>query len=140
MNPLDVFFARWAAVAMPLPLLEVVNTPVDLDTLPDSWAGAYVQGDSRGDVTMGSNPWLEWQGQIVVGLLTKSGTGRAVLDAAADAVREHFQAYITPDGSLEFLSVIEPEDTEPEASGVWWRLAMRVTFVLQGRRAEPLVP
>ena len=59
MSPLDAFVARWNAVPMPIPLFEVVNIRVDLDDKPDAWAGALDQGDTQGDVTMGTNPWNE---------------------------------------------------------------------------------
>jgi hypothetical protein len=140
MTPLDVFVARWNAVAMPLPIFPVVNILVDLDGKPDAWAGALDQGDARGDVTLGSNPWLETHGQIFVALIAKSGTGDAVLAAAVDAMRDHFQGYRLPDDALRFPTVIGPEDNNPEGNGVWWQLTMRVPYVLQARRAEPLVP
>jgi hypothetical protein len=142
MNPLDVFYARWnaAAALIGIPIFEVINTGVDLDDMPDLWAGALDQGDTRTDVTMGSNPWLETHGQIVVGMFAKSGTGRAALESAVDRVREVFQGYRTANDGVRFPQVIGPEDVQPEATGAWWHLAMRVPYIMQARRAEPLVP
>lgn len=134
MTPLDEFYARWAAVGMPVPLLEVVNTNVDMSALPDQWAGALLLSDNRGDVTLGSAPWVEESGQIVVGLLARAGKGRTLLDSAVDALRQYFHGYLTSDGTIHFLAVIGPEDIDPEANGEWWRLGMRVPFTVQSRR------
>lgn len=136
MKPMDEFIARWAAVPMPLPLVDVVNTPVELNALPAQWAGAVKQSDNRVDVTMGSLPWVEETGNIIVGLLARSGTGADILDAAVDALRLHFHGWHTPDNGVVFLSVIGPEDIDPEADGEWWRLGMRVPYVVQGRHSQ----
>jgi len=140
MTPLDAFVSRWNAVAMPIPLFAVVNIRVDLDGKPDAWAGALDQGDTQGDVTMGTNPWTELHGQIFVALIGKSGTGDALLAAAIEAMREHFQGYRLADDAVRFPTVIGPEDAAPNGDGMWWQVTMRVPYVAQARRVEPLVP
>ena len=140
MSPLDAFVARWNAVPMPIPLFEVVNIRVDLSDKPDAWAGALDQGDTQGDVTMGTNPWQETHGQIFVALIAKSGSGDDLLAAAIDALREHFQGYRLPDDAVRFPTVIGPEDAAPNGDGMWWQVTMRVPYIVQARRAEPLVP
>jgi hypothetical protein len=137
-KPLDEFFARWNAVPMPIPLVEVVNTNVDLDGLPDQWAGAIYQSENAGDVTMGSQPWVEETGTIQVGLLARSGKGKDLLDAAVAALRTYFHGWVSADASVHFVSVIGPDDIDPEADGEWWRLGLRVPFIVQSRRSHPV--
>lgn len=140
MTPLDEFVARWNAVNMPIPFVEVENSGIDLDQVPDRWASAMLQGDARADVTLGSNPWVEETGQIVVGLFARSGTGRSQLDEAVAKLRTEFHGYMTPDNGLHFLAVNGPEDIDPDADGEWWRLAMTIPYRVQTRRAEPIPP
>lgn len=137
MTPMDEFKARWAASAMPLPLMDVVNTSVDLDDMPDLWAGPVLQSELRADVTMGSNPWVEEQGNIMVALLAHSGAGEGVLDAAVAAMRLHFQGWASADNQIHFSAVVGPENSEPEGNGEWWVLTMRVAYVVQSRRIHP---
>lgn len=138
MTPLDEFYQRWDGLDMPVPLIEVVNTNPDLDTLPDQWAGALQRSDHRSDATLGSQPWVEETGQIIVGFLARSGTGRETLDAAVDALRLGFHGYLSPDGAIHFVAVIGPEDIDPEANGEWWRLGFRVPYIVQSRRVHPV--
>lgn len=138
MTPLDEFVARWNAVAMPIPFVEVVNSRVDLDSVPEQWGSAMLQSDQRLDVTLGSSPWLEETGTVVVGLFARSGTGRSLLDEAAAWLRSSFHGYITPDNALHFVAVNGPEDIDPEADGEWWRLAFTVPYRVQSRRVAPV--
>lgn len=137
MTPLDEFKARWAALPMPLPLMDVVNTSTDLDDMPDVWAGPVLQSEGRADVTMGSNPWVEERGIITLGLCARSGKGENLLDASVAAVRRHFHGWSSADQSIQFFAVTGPENIEPEANGEWWVLAMHVPFIVQGRRVQP---
>lgn len=138
MTPLDQFVARWSAVQMPIPFIEVVNTDPELNTLPDLWGSALMQSDQRSDVTLGSFPWVEESGQIIVGMFARAGTGRNGLDEATAQLRRFFHGYMTADNSLHFTSVIGPEDIDPQADGEWWRLGFTIPFVRQTRRAEPV--
>lgn len=137
MTPMDEFLARWEAADMPIPFVEVVNVPVDTDTLPDLWGSAMLQSERRTDVTMGSSPWVEESGVIIVGLFAKSGEGRSALDDAVAALREHFHGYVSDDETLAFTAVVGPEDIDPDADGEWWRLGFTVTYDIRDRRVEP---
>lgn len=135
MTPMDEFKARWDAIEMPIPFVEVVNTQVDTDALPDLWASALLQSEARRDITMGSEPWVEEAGTIIVGLFARSGTGRRGLDAAVASLREAFHGYISDDAGLHFIAVVGPEDIDPEADGEWWRLGFTVPYTITGFRA-----
>lgn len=138
MTPMDEFKARWNDIAMPIPFVEVVNTQVDTDELPELWASALLQSEARRDLTMGETPWFEEAGTIIVGMFARSGTGRSGLDAATTALREYFHGYISPDQTLHFRAVVGPEDIDPEADGEWWRLGFAVPYTIEDRRVEPL--
>lgn len=131
MTPLEIFAAIWAQVVTVLPYVEVVNTPVDTDTLPNEWAGAVYLPQSTEDVTMGSRPWVEERGTILIGLFTRSGKGPAALDAAVAEVRG--LAGAAKDG-LHLYQIDGPHDLDPEADGEWWRLALSAQYVYQYRR------
>lgn len=138
--PLDVFKARWLAAPMPIPFVEVVNTPVTVDQLPDQWGTAFEDSTARDDVTMGSNPWVVEEGNLVCALFCRSGTGRNILDAATDALRSIFHGYQTDDHLLHFVGVIGPSGDDPEAVGEWYRLTFLIVFRRSSRRVEPPVP
>lgn len=138
MTPMDELKARWQALAMPLPLIDVVNTEADLSDMPDLWAGPVLQSEERTDVTLGSNPWVEERGTIMLALCARSGKGESLLDASVAAVREKFHGWLSADKQIQFLAVTGPENTEPEANGEWWILTMRVPYTLQSRRAHPV--
>jgi hypothetical protein len=138
MSPLAEFKSRWAAQAMPLPLMDVVNTEVDLDDMPDLWAGPVLQSEERVDLTLGSNPWVEERGTIMLALCARSGQGENLLDASVAAVREKFHGWLSADLSIQFSAVTGPENTEPEANGEWWILTMRIPYTLQSRRSHPV--
>lgn len=138
MTPLDEFVARWETADMPIPFVETVNTAVDTDDLPDAWGSALLQVEAAGDVTLGSQPWMEEAGSIVVGLFARSGTGRNALDDAVTALREHFHGYVSADQSIHFTRVVGPEDIDPDADGEWWRLGFVVPYTVQSRRTEPV--
>lgn len=137
MTPLDQFVARWAD-KMPLPFVEAINVNVETDTLPDSWGSALLQSDARADVTMGALPHVEEAGELLVALFARSGTGRAGLDAAVDALRLHFHGYMTPDNALQFSAVVGPHDIDPQADGEWWRLAFTIPYLVWSRRVAPV--
>lgn len=139
MTPLDEFVARWNASSISVPFVEVVNTPVTLDMVPDEWGSAMIQaGEQRRDVTLGSNPWVEETGTIIVGLFAKSGTGRNSLDQAVSELRNTFHGWQSADRSIHFTSVNGPEDIDPEGAGEWWRLGLTVPYIVQSRRVEPV--
>lgn len=138
MTPLDEFVARWNAKGISVPFVEVVNTPVTLDEVPDRWGSALMHGDQRRDVSLGSNPWVEEIGTIVVGLFARSGSGRHQLNQAVDELRAVFHGWQSPDKSIHFTSVNGPEDIDPEGAGEWWRLGLTVPYIVQSRRVEPV--
>lgn len=137
MTPLDEFATRWNASAPPLPFVDVVNSGVDLDTMPARWGAAYLESETRSDITLGSRPWVAETGNVVVALVAKSGKGGAVLDDAVSWLRATFAGYKTQGFDLAFLGVVGPLEVNPEGDGVWWRLSFLVPYVLQSQRQEP---
>jgi hypothetical protein len=140
--PLELIKTRWALVAGIPPFFDTVNEQPDLEDMPDKWASALVQVESRTDVSMGSNPWVEERGNVVVGLFAKAGTGVTILDAEINALRAAFHGYVGQDGGNTFqvLAVEGPLDVDPETDGDWWRIALTMPYTYQSRRAEPVVP
>jgi hypothetical protein len=138
MTPLDQFIARWNAVPMPVPYVDVINTPIETNDLPDQWGSAVLEIDERADVTLGSNPHVEERGRIIVGLFERSGKGRNGLDAAVAALKLYFHQYMTPDNTLQITAVVGPEAIEPEADGEWWRLGFTLPCQIWSRRVEPV--
>lgn len=133
MTPLEVFTAIWAdQIGAALPLVETVNYGVETDKLPAKWAAVVYQPEQRADVTMGSNPWVEEQGQFLIGLFARSGTGPAVLDAEVALVRAAFHGAARD--NLVVSEVDGPHDLDPEADGEWWRLALTARFTFQTTR------
>lgn len=139
MMPLDQFKARWIASGR-LPLyVDVINTPVLTDSLPNTWGSALLSSQARTDLTMGSNAHVEESGEIIAALFARSGTGGGGLDAFVSALRDVFHGYMTADNTLQFRAVVGPQDIDPMADGEWWRLAFVVPYVVWSRRAEPVV-
>jgi hypothetical protein len=134
MTPLEIFFARWQAAIPPsaITYIEAVNLQTNINDAPDPWGAAVVQPTTRVDVTLGSTPWVEETGTILIGLFTRSGKGPAALDQAVDYVRQTFHGYRS-DGLL-ILSVDGPHDVDPEAMGEWWQVAMTANYQFQTRR------
>jgi hypothetical protein len=126
---------RWNASTPPLPFVEVINSQVDLDDMPDLWGSALLEVESRADVTMGSNPQVEEAGRISVTLVAKSGDGVAVLDSAVTWLRATFHGWKS--GDLIFTAVHGPVEM-PEAEGGWWPLGFLVPYTIQSRRVEPV--
>jgi hypothetical protein len=133
-TPLDVFKATWTAKipAAVLPYIEAVNSQVDTNEAPDVWGAAIVQPATRGDVTLGSTPWVEEAGHFLIGLFTRSASGPAALDQAVDYIRQTFHGF-RGDGLL-VLQVDGPLDGDPESVGEWWQLAMTARYTFQTRR------
>ena len=139
MSPLDILKERWA-VAMPIPFVEVVNTNVTTDELPDRWGTAFDDSNTRADRTLGSNPWVMEEGNLIAALFCRSGIGRSALDDAIAALRGSFHGFATPDNRLHFTSVIGPSADDNEGVGEWHRLTFLVTYLFSTRRAEPPAP
>ena len=140
MTPLDVFKVRWEAAPMPLPFFETVNSPMTIDELPEQWGTALLDSTTREDMTFGSNPWVNEDGNVVVALFCKSGVGRSTLDPAVDALRAFFHGYQSPDLKLHFVQVVGPAGDEPEGNGDWYRLTFLVPYRFRSRRLEPPMP
>jgi hypothetical protein len=134
MTPLEIFVARWqeAIPTSAITYYEVVNTQVDLNDAPEPWGTAVVQSESRADVTMGSNPWVDETGFFAIALVTRSGSGPATLNQAVDYIRQTFHGY-RKDG-LWITQVDGPHDTDPDGLGEWWQLFMTARFTFQTRR------
>ena len=133
-TPLAIFKQAWADLipAEVLPYIEAVNSQVDANAAPDVWGAAVLQPEQRGDVTLGSMPWVEETGTILVGLFTRSGSGPAVLDQAVDYIRQTFHGLRT--NGLVISQVDGPHDVDPESIGEWWQLAMTARYTFQTRR------
>ena len=139
-TPLAIFLQIWSEriPADVLPYVEAVNYGVDTNDAPDPWGAAIVQPEARADVTLGSKPWVEEAGTILVGLFTRSGSGPAALDEAVDYIRQTFHG-ARRDG-LVIWQVDGPHDVDPEGFGEWWQLALTARYTFQTRRAgtDPL--
>lgn len=132
MTPLELFEEMWLDNASGIPLVQVVNYGVDTNALPDVWGCAIYQVDEREDVTLGRTPWVEERGQFVVGLVARSGTGAAVLDAAVATIRKAFHGALR--SGLHVYAVDGPHDVDPEADGEWWRIVLTARFTFQTQR------
>lgn len=132
MTPLEIFEGIWTERAASIPYVEVVNYSVDTNDLPAIWGAAIYQPDQREDVTLGSTPWVEEQGQFLIGLMARSGTGPKVLDDAVATIRGAFHGEVR--GGLEIFAVDGPHDVDPEADGEWWRLVLTARFKFQSQR------
>lgn len=139
MTILDILQARWrgdafnpATLEPLIPLVDVVNTNVDLNDMPDKWAGAVVQEETSADLTMGSNPWVESTGFIAIGLFARSGTGVEIMDAEIAAVKDALHGWAS-DG-LEIGRVDGPLDVEPMAEGNWYQFALQAAYSFKYRR------
>jgi hypothetical protein len=133
-TPLAIFKQAWADLipAEALPYIEAVNSQVDANAAPDVWGAAVQQPEQRGDVTLGSQPWVEETGVFLIGLFTRSGSGPAALDEAVDYIRQTFHGFAS-DG-LVILQVDGPHDVEPDGVGEWWQLALTARYSFQTRR------
>ena len=140
MTPLEIFFERWQAAIPPtvVTYLEAVNARLDLNDAVDPWGAVVLQPETRGDVTLGSNPWVEETGQVAVALIAKSGEGTDLLDEATAWLRATFHGWKADNNNLRFTAVVGPTDPEPQADGEWWRLGFSVPYVWQSRRVEPV--
>jgi hypothetical protein len=134
MTPLAIFKQAWTDLipADALPYIEAVNNQVDANAAPDVWGAAVVQNDTRSDVTLGSRPWVEETGTLLIGLFTRSGKGPAALDQAVDYIRQTFHGFAS--GGLVILQVDGPHDVEPDGVGEWWQVAMTARYSFQTRR------
>lgn len=134
MTPLEIFQAQWQAAIPPsvITYMEAVNYRMELNDAPDPWGAAIVQPETRGDVTLGSMPWVEETGTFLVGLFTRSGAGPKSLDSAVDYVRAAFHGYRY--GGLVILQVDGPHDMDPEAIGEWWQVSLTARYTFQTRR------
>ena len=137
MRPLDDFIALWTSKGVPLEFHDTINTPVPIDEFPATWGSARYDVETRTDVTLGSNPYVEERGVITVGLFARSGTGGTVLDNAISFIREHFHGYASADGKLYYTQVEGPFEIE-DVGGEWWQVALAIPYVLQSTRAEPV--
>ena len=135
MTPLEVFEAIWAEqIGAALPFVPTVNFGVDTASLPNKWASAIYQPEERTDLTMGSNPWVEENGQFLIGLFARSGSGAAVLDAEVQMVRDAFHGAARD--NLVITRVDGPHDVDPEGDGEWWRLALTARYSFQSVRNQ----
>jgi len=133
MTPLDMFIDRWNSVGMLAPFFDVINKPVELDDMPDIWASAIYHTPNRAEVTMGSKPFVQEDGTIIVALFARAGTGRSVLDPLIEQVRRYFAGWASGDtgdtaARCYFLQVNGPEDLNPETDGNWWQVALTVPY------------
>jgi len=134
MTALEIFIAQWQAAipAAVLPYIEAVNQQADINTAPDVWGAAIQQPETRIEVTLGSNPWVEETGGFLIGLFTRSGSGPKSLDEAVAYIRQAFHGYRY--GGLVVLQVDGPHDVDPEGLGEWWQVAMTARYIFQTRR------
>jgi hypothetical protein len=140
MTPLEIFYEIWDETIPSSVILriEAVNYQTDTNSLPDEWAAVAYQPETRSDVTLGSNPWVEEQGAFLIGLLTRSGMGPAPLDPAVDYIRQKLHA--ARRNGLVILQVDGPHDVDPDGFGEWWQITMTARYIFQTRRAgtDPL--
>lgn len=139
MTVYEILEKRWKgdafnppALQAVIPLEDVVNVDVDLNNMPDKWAGAVVQVETDADQTMGSNPWVMETGWIAIGLFAKSGEGVKILDAEIRAVKDALHGWAS-DG-LEISRVDGPLDVEPFVEGNWYQVALQAAYEYRYRR------
>ena len=131
-TPLEVFMQIWTETIVAPIYVDTVNQRVDTDTLPDQWASAICQPQTRADVSLGSQPWVEESGFFLIGLFTRSGKGAADLDGAVAAVRAGLHGAAL--NGLNIEQVDGPHDVDPQADGEWWQLALTAKYTFQTRR------
>lgn len=128
MTPADYFLARWAAVPGLPPLHLASNLAVDLNAMPDQWAGLMINAQEFRNLTMGSRPYLEETGSFLVGVFTRGGAGFAGTDVLARQVRDAFFNWTTADDVLRVESIDGPLDIDPAAEDGWHRLALEMRY------------
>lgn len=136
-SPLRIVRTRWEgdevnAPAVSVPYFTVANARVDLDEMPSPWGGVIYQPDTRRDISIGSHPYVLEAGVFAVGLFANSGAGPEVLDGAVNEIRAAFHGWES-DG-LRIDRVEGPLDTDPQADGNWWRLALVLVYEFRFRR------
>jgi len=132
MTPVEIFEQQWNDAGITVPYYETVNKYVDTNSMPDQWASSLDQPDNRVDVTMGSHPWVDRTGTIMIGLFSRSGGGAAVLDDAVKQVRDAFHGFAK--NGLEIQQVNGPHDIDPQSDGEWWRVVLSAQYVFYERR------
>lgn len=139
MTVYEILEIRWkgdafntGALQSTIPLEDVVNTNVDLNAMPEKWAGAVVQAENDTDESLGSNPWVLESGFIAIGLFAKSGEGVKILDAEIRAVKDALHGWAS-DG-LTILRVEGPLDVEPFVEGNWYQAALQAAYEYRYRR------
>lgn len=139
MTVYEIFEKRWKgdafnppALQALIPLEEVANINVDLNAMPEKWAGAIVQNETDADETMGSNPWVLETGWIAIGLFARSGTGVKILDPEIRAVKDALHGWAS-DG-LKLIRVDGPLDVEPFVEGNWYQAALQAAYEYRYRR------
>lgn len=142
MTPLELFEARWNEAVLPvlgLPIYLPSNQHIDVEQLPDPWAGVLVNSQEFRNLTMGSQPWREEVGTFLVGTFVKSNKGFKGNDATARTVREAFMNWSSaPSGERLFVeSVAGPLDIDPDAEGGWHQLALELHYQAWSQGAAP---
>jgi hypothetical protein len=138
-TPLEIFEARWAAAGISAPYWQTVNYQVDLDSMPSIWASATYYSPERPDMTMGSEPFVQENGTVLVALFASAGSGSSALNPLVAEVRAAFAGYSVKDadGETLFVQVNGPEDLDPQTTGNWWQLLLTVPCEVYTRRVTP---
>jgi hypothetical protein len=130
----DAIRAAWPTLVPTIPLVETINdTPETLEIEVPIWATLVFDVTNRGPVTMGSHPWIEETGMIVVALMSYSGTGDDEVARAAGVIMQAFEMWISPDKAIWIQSVDGPRSPDMEAGGNVYRLSVNLNYAYQTR-------
>lgn len=130
MTPQGYIEAVWGTFIPGAPLVDVANVEVDADSLPSPWVGMLVQAEPSRLVTLGSKPYGEETGVVLLGVFTKSGTGADAGTAVAYQIRDAFLGYQDPERQFEVRTINGPMNLDPDADGGWFRMAVELEYGL----------
>lgn len=128
------FKAAWPTLVPDIPLVDTINDSPDNPEMESSmWATFIFDVTGSGPVTMGSNPWFEEQGVVIVALMSYSGIGDDVAALAADKVVRAWRQWISPDKAIWVQSVDGPRAPDLETVGDRYRLSVNLNYAYQTR-------
>jgi hypothetical protein len=129
----EAFRQAWGQYAPQVPYVDAINTHPG--PLPPIFGSLAFEVSSRGDVTMGSHPWVVEAGQVLVSFFGQSGVGdAAMVEAALTAMRLLRVVDFGPD--LTLLTMVGPNDAAAEGEGAFFETQVTVAYEWQGREAR----
>jgi hypothetical protein len=129
----QAFRDAWPAYGQGFPYVDAIN--LHPGTLPPAFGSLGFQVETRRDTTMGSLPWVEESGSVLVSFFTPAGAGDGpAMDAATAAAAWLLGRRFGPD--LIVTGLTGPNDGAEEAEGEFFEAQLLVNYAWQGREAR----